>query len=121
MNSNHRHSCKRVMHHLLPVTCLVVFAFGVLVLRHRVEVAYILLAWFPTFIFLIAFAHEFVRGIHQFNHQMLHVAYDSSYALSLLGICLMLRAVIKRNRRLLVLTATFVAAIPLAYIFVTKR
>ena len=108
------------MHHLLPVTCFVVFAFGVLLLRHRVEVAYTLLAWFPAFVFLIAFAHEFVRGIHQFNHQMLHVAYDSSYALSLLGISLLLRAVIKRNRRMLVLAATLLAAIPLAYIFITQ-
>ena len=105
------------MHHLLPVTCFVVFAFGVLVLRHRVEVAYTLLAWFPALVFLIAFAHEFVRGIHQFNHQLMHVAYDSSYALSLLGICLILRAVIKRKQRLLVLAATLLAAIPLAYIF----
>jgi len=105
------------MNHLLPVTCFVVFAFGVLVLRHRVEVAYTLLAWFPALVFLIAFAHEFVRGIHQFNHQLMHVAYDSSYALSLLGICLILRAVIKRKQRLLVLAATLLAAIPLAYIF----
>ena len=108
------------MLHLLPVTCLVVFAFGVLVLRHRVEVAYALLAWFPAFIFLIAFAHELVRGIHQFNHQLLHVAYDSSYALSLLGICLILRAVLKHNRRTLVLAATLVAAIPLAYFSITQ-
>ena len=108
------------MHHLLPVTCFVVFAFGVLVLRHRVEVAYTLIAWFPAFVFLIAIAHEFARGIHQFNHQMLHVAYDSSYALSLLGIGLILRAVIKRNRRILVLAATLLAAIPLGYIFITQ-
>jgi hypothetical protein len=108
------------MHHLLPVTCFVVFAFGVLVLRHRVEVAYTLLAWFPALVFLIAVAHEVVRGIHQFNHQLMHVAYDSSYALSLLGICLILRAVIKRNRRLLVLAATLIAAIPVGYIFITQ-
>jgi hypothetical protein len=108
------------MHHLLPVTCLVVFGFGVLVLRHRVEIAYALLAWFPAFVFLIAFAHELVRGIHQFNHQLLHVAYDSSYALSLLGICLILRAVIKRNRRTLLLAATLIAAIPLGYILITQ-
>ena len=108
------------MYHLLPVTCLVVFAFGVLVLRHPVETAYALLAWFPACTFLIAIAHELVRGIHQFNHQLLHVAYDSSYALSLLGLCLLLRAVIKRNRRILVLAATLLAAIPLGYIFITQ-
>jgi hypothetical protein len=108
------------MYHLVPVTCLVVVAFGVLVLRHRVEVAFSLLAWFPAFTFLIAITHEFVRGIHQFNHQMLHVAYDSSYALSLLGICLILRAVIKRKRMIHVLAATLIAAIPLGYIFTTQ-
>jgi len=107
------------MYHLVLITCLVVFAFGVLVLRHPVEVAYTLLAWFPAFSFLIAIAHEFVRGIHQFNHQLLHVAYDSSYALSLLGIGLFLRAVIKRKRIILVLAATLIAVIPLAYVFTT--
>ena len=108
------------MYHLVPISCLVVFAFGVLVLRHPLEVAYTLLAWFPAFTFLIAIAHELVRGIHQFNHQMLHVAYDSSYALSLIGICLILRALIKRKRMILVLAATLIAAIPLAYIFTTQ-
>ena len=106
------------MHHLLLATCLVAVAFGVLVLRHPLEVAYVLLAWFPALTFLIAMAHEFVRGIQQFNHQLLHVAYDSSYALSLLGICLVLRAILKRKRRISILAATAVAGIPLAYIIV---
>jgi hypothetical protein len=108
------------MYHLVPVTCLVLLAFGVLVLRYRVEVAYILLAGVPACTFLIAIAHEFVRGIQQLNHQLLHVAYDSSYALSLLGICLILRAVIKRTRMIHVLAATLIAAIPIGYIFTTQ-
>ncbi len=106
------------MHHVVLVTCLVAVAFGVLVLRHPLEVAYVLLAWFPAVTFLIAMAHEFVRGIQQFNHQLLHVAYDSSYALSLLGICLVLRAILTRKRRVSILAATAVAGIPLAYIIV---
>ena len=108
------------MYHLFLVTCFVVFAFGVLVLRHPVEVAYTLFAWFPVFTFLIAITHELIRGIHQFNHQLLHVAYDSSYAMSLLGICLILRTVLKRKRRFLVLAATLIAAIPLGYIFTAQ-
>ena len=108
------------MHHLVPVTCLVIFAFGVLVLRYSVEVAYVVLAGFPASTFLIAFAHEYVRGIHQFNHQLLHVAYDSSYVLLLPGICLILRAVIKRKRKIVLLAATMIAAIPLGYIFITQ-
>jgi len=108
------------MYHLVPVTCLVLLGFGFLVLRYRVEVAYILLAWFPALTFIIAIAHESVRGIQQFNHQLLHVAYDSSYALSLLGICLILRAVIKRKRLIHVLPATLIAAVPLGYIFTTQ-
>jgi len=108
------------MYHLVPVTCLVLLGFGFLVLRYRVEVAYILLAWFPALTFIIATAHESIRGIQQFNHQLLHVTYDSSYALSLLGICLILRAVIKRKRMIHVLAATLIAAIPLGYIFTTQ-
>src|SRR5690349_6335879 len=108
------------MYHLVPVTCLVLLAFGVLVLRYPVERAYVLVAGFPVCTFLIAIAHESVRGIQQFNHQLLHVAYDSSYVLSLLGICLILRAVINRKRKIFVLAATLVAAIPLGYIFTTQ-
>jgi hypothetical protein len=104
--------------HLVLVTCLVAVAFGVLVLRHPLEVAYVLLAWFPAVTFLIAVAHEFIRGIQQFNHQLLHVAYDSSYALSLLGICLVLRAILKRKRMIGVLAATAIAGVPLAFIIV---
>ena len=48
------------MVHLLLVSCLVLFAFLILLLRHAVEIAYILLAWFPAITFLIAIAHEFV-------------------------------------------------------------
>ena len=106
------------MYHLFLVACLVAFAFGVLLMRHAVETAFTLLAWFPTVTFLIATGHEFVRGIQQFNHQLLHVAYDSSYALTLLGIALVLRAVIIRTRMIVVLIATFIAGIPLAYIFI---
>ena len=107
------------MYHLVLVICLLAFAFGVLLLRHAVEIAFTLLAWFPAVTFLIAIAHELVRGIQQFNHQLLHVAYDSSYVLSLVGICLLLRTVIKRKRRIVVLAATFISGIPLAFIFIT--
>ena len=108
------------MYHLILITCVVAIAFGVLALRHAVELAYILLAWFPAVTFLIAIAHESLRGIQQFNHQLLHVAYDSSYALSLLGICLVLRAVTKHKRWTGVSAATLIAGIPLAYILITQ-
>src|SRR5262245_14914479 len=108
------------MYHLVLITCLLAVAFGVLLRRNVVEMAYALLAWFPAVTFLIAIAHEFVRGIQQFNHQLLHVAYDSSYVLSLLGICLILSAVIKRKRIILICAATLIAAIPLGYIFAAQ-
>ena len=108
------------MYHLVPITGLVLLAFGVLVLRYPVERAYTLVAGFPVCAFLIAIAHEFFRGIQQINHQLLHVAYDSSYVLSLLGICLILRAVLKRKRLIHVLAPTLIASIPLGYIFITQ-
>ncbi len=108
------------MYHLVLVTCMVLLAFAVLIPRHPVEIAYVLLAWFPALIFLIGIAHEFARGIQQFNHQLLHVAYDSSYALSLIGICLTLRAVLKRRRIIFVVAATIVAGIPLGHILTTQ-
>jgi len=108
------------MYHLVPITCLVLLAFGVLVLRYRVEVAYTLLGGFPTLAFIVAHCSRVSPRDQQFNHQLLHVAYDSSYALSLLGICLILRAVIKRKRLIHVLPATLIAAVPLGYIFTTQ-
>ena len=42
------------MYHLVPITCLVLLTFGVLVLRYRVEVAYTLLGGFPTLAFIVA-------------------------------------------------------------------
>ena len=124
MNESRRQSCKRVkgieMYHLLPVSCLIAIAFGILVLRYPAEIAYLLLAWFPAATFLIASAHEYVSSIQQFNHQLLHVAYDSSYVLLLLGICVILRGVLKHKRIHAVLAATFIAGMPLGFIFITQ-
>ena len=108
------------MDHLLFVSCLVVIIFGVLSRRYPVEKAYWLLVAFPTLIFLVAIAHESLRGIQQLNHQLLHVAYDSSYALLLLGIILLLRAVLMRKLITAVAAGAFIAGIPLGHIFVTQ-
>jgi hypothetical protein len=110
------------MHQLLLVLigCLIVAAFGLLSRRYPVEKAFWLLVSFPTLIFLVALADESWRGIQQLNHQLLHLAYDSSYALLLLGLILLLRAILKRKLILLVAAGTIIAAIPLAHIFITQ-
>jgi hypothetical protein len=109
------------MYHLLIICCLIVITFGVLSRRYPVEVAYWLLASFPTIIFLVGMADEFFRGIRQINHQLLHLAYYSSYALLLLGILLILRAILKRKLIIHVAAGTCVAGIPLGYIFITQQ
>jgi hypothetical protein len=88
---------RKEMHHLLPVVLLIVVAFGVLARRYPIEKAYWSLVSFPTLIFLMAMLDESLRGIQQLNHQLLHVAYDSSYTLLLLGLILLLRAVLRRK------------------------
>ena len=110
------------MHHLLLVLvcCLIVVAFGVLSRRYSVEKAYWLLVSFPTLIFLVAMVDESLRGIQQLNHQLLHVAYDGSYALSLIGLILLIRAVLKRKLIIPVTAGTLIAGIPLAHIFITQ-
>jgi hypothetical protein len=110
------------MHHLflVLVCCLIVVAFAVLSRRYPVEKAYWLLVAFPTLIFLVAIADESWRGIQRLNHQLLHVAYDSSYALLLLGLILLIRAVLKRKLVIRVVAATFIAGIPLGHIFITE-
>ena len=110
----------KTMHHLLPVCGLIAITFGVLTRRYSVEKAYLLLISWPTLIFLVAMADESLRGIQQLNHQVLHVAYDGSYALLLLGILLLLRAVLRRKFIVLVAAGTVIAAIPLGHIFITQ-
>lgn len=108
------------MHHLLPVFFLIVIVFGVLARRYPVEKAYSLLGAFPTLIFLGAMIDESLRGIQQLNHQLLHVAYDSSYVLLLLGLILLLRAVLKRKLIILVAAGSCISAIPLGHILLTQ-
>ena len=110
------------MHHLLLILicCLIAAVFGLLSRRYPVENAYWSLASFPALILLVALLDEFLRGIQQLNHQLLHVAYDSSYALILLGLILLLRAVLRRKPVILVATGTLIAGIPLAHIFIAQ-
>lgn len=108
------------MHHLLPVCGLIAITFGVLTRWYSVEKAYWLLVTLPTLTFLLALTDEALRGIQQLNHQLLHVAYDSSYALLLLGILLLLRAVLRRKLIVLVAAATVIAGIPLGHILITQ-
>ena len=107
------------MHHLLLTCCLIVITFGLLIRWYRVEVVYRLLAPFPTFIFLVGMVDEYFRGIQQFNHQVLHLAYDSSYVLLLVGIIFVLLAILKRKLTILIVAGTCIAGIPLGYIFIT--
>ena len=105
---------------MLPVLVLIAAAFGPLARRLPVEKAYWSLVAFPTLIFLVALLDEFLRGIQQLNHQLFHVAYGSSYALLLLGLILLLRAVLRRKPIILVAAGTVIAAIPLGHIFITQ-
>ena len=107
------------MFHLLLTGCLIVITIGVLSIRYPVERIYPLTAPFPTLIFIVGVVDEYFRGIQKFNHQTLHLAYDSSYLLLLLGIILVLRAILKRKLKILLLLGTCIAGIPLSYIFIT--
>jgi hypothetical protein len=109
------------MYHLLLTGCLIVITFGVLVRRYRVEAVYCLIVPFPTLIFLMGMVHEHFRGIQKFNHQVLHLAYDSSYVLLLVGLIIILRAILKRKLTILIVAGTCIAGIPIGYIFITQR
>jgi hypothetical protein len=109
------------MSHLLLTGCLIIITLPVVTRRYPIETVYRLFAPLPTLIFLVGTIDEYFRGIKQFNHQVLHVAYDSSYVLLLVGIILVLRAVLKRNLTILIVAATCIAGIPLGYIFISHR
>lgn len=107
------------MFHLLLTGCLIAVTGGMLIRRYPIERVYWLLVPVPTLIFLVCIVDEYFRGIQQFNHQVLHLAYDSSYLLLLVGLFLVLRAILKRKLRVLLVAGTCIAAIPLSYIFIT--
>ena len=107
------------MFHLFLTGCLVAITIGTLIRRYPIERVYWLLAPFPTLVFLVGIVDEYFRGIQKFNHQTLHLAYDSSYLLLLVGIILVLRAILKRKLRVLLLIGTCIAGLPLSYIFIT--
>ena len=109
------------MHHLLPVCIFVVITFFLLTRRYSVEKSYWIFVSAPTVLLLAALADESFRGIQQINHQLLHVAYDSSYALLLLGLILLLRAVLKRRLIIRVAAGTCIAGIPLGHILITHH
>jgi hypothetical protein len=108
------------MYHFLPVFGFGVLSFWLLVRRMPLENAFYLVSWFPVAVFLVGFVDEFIRGIRQVNHQLLHVAYDASYLLTLLGIVLILRTVILKRVGLLIIATTFLAGLPLGHILLTK-
>lgn len=109
------------MYHLLLTCCLIIITSGVLIRWYPIEVVYRLLAPFPTLIFLVGMFDEYLRGIQKFNHQVLHLAYDSSYVLLLVGIILVLHAILKRKLTILIVAGTCLAGIPLGYIFLTHH
>lgn len=108
------------MYHLLLVCTFLVLAFGILISRYPTRVVYPILASIPISTFLVASTHEYFRGIQQFNHQLLHVAYDSSYALSLLGLLVILRGIIKRKPIVLIAVTTCLAGVPLGWLWITQ-
>ena len=108
------------MYHLLLTCCVIAITFAVLTRQYRVEAVYWLLASFPTLIFLVGMVDEYFRGIRQFNHQVLHVAYDSSYALLLIGIILVLRAILRRKLITQIVAGTCIAGLPLGYVFIAQ-
>ena len=109
------------MYHLLFTCCLIAITLGMLTRQYRVETVYSLLVPIPTLLFFVGMIDEYFRNIQQFNHQLLHVAYDSSYALLLVGIILVLRSVLKRTRRILVVAGTCIAGIPLGHLYLTQH
>ncbi|HKE59365.1 MAG TPA: hypothetical protein VKB46_21800 [Pyrinomonadaceae bacterium] len=104
------------MHHLVPAAILLTVAFFLLASRFPATKAYPSVSWVPVTLLLAANAAEHWYGIGWFSHVMFHLAYDTSYMATLLGIVLVLTLVLKRKSYLPVLIAILIAAIPLTYL-----
>lgn len=104
------------MHHLIPIVCLIILTFCLLAKRYSFEIGYLSLCGLP----IAAFGLARVIGFRQFEHRLLHIAYDSSYILVMIGLALILQAVIRKRRVLFLLIATCFAGIPLTHILIMQ-
>ena len=101
------------MRHLVPTFILITILLGYLTMRYSVEVGHIILSLFPSVTYLIGFVHESIVGSAQFNHRVLHIAYDSSYILLLIGLIILLRSMVRGNFCIYIPLTTLLAAFPL--------
>ena len=109
------------MHHLLASFLLVAIPFALLAKCYTAEKGYYLCSWVPAGLFLLAFINDTLSGFGRIEHVLFHLAYDTSYLLTLLGLLLILRGVIKKRRVWFVVLATLVASVPIIQILIAQR
>ncbi len=104
------------MHHFIPTLFLMIFALVYLAFRYSIDAAFIFTSPFPSAAYLIAYLHEIMVGLGPFNERVLHIAYDSSYILVLVGLLIALRALLTGGNFIYIAIATGLAAFPLSFL-----
>ena len=104
------------MRHLVPAAIFLAIAFFLLVRRFQITSAYFTLSWIPLVLMVVAVGDEHLYGFGWFTHVMFHLAYDTSYFLTLLGIVLVLNFILRRKSIAPVLLPIVISVTPLAYL-----
>ena len=104
------------MRHLVPTAALLAITFLLLAKRLLVNKAYCSVSCVPIVFFLGANAIEQWYGFGWLTHVMFHLAYDTSYLLTLLGIVLVLISILHRDSVRPVLLAIFISTVPVMYL-----
>jgi hypothetical protein len=109
------------MHHLFLSLIIIAAILSVLAWFYGLERGYLLSSCIPLMLWLIGVAYQYFIGFTRLADVVFHLAYDMSYFLVLAGLVLLLRAVIRRQGRLIAIGATCLASIPLIEVVIQRR
>ena len=101
------------MLHILLSFLLIALALIISVRQHGAQRGYLILAWVPLALLLIAASYESAFGFKRFAEVIYHFAYDTSYILSLAGIMLLLTSVLRRTPKKMLFIGIVISAIPI--------
>lgn len=101
------------MLHILLSFLLIAIALIISVRQNGTQRGYLILAWVPLALLLIAAGCESAFGFKRFAEVIYHFAYDTSYILSLAGIMLLLTSVLRRTPKKMLLIGIVISAIPI--------
>lgn len=109
------------MTHLLLSVLLASLALTVSVGRNGLDYGFLAVSIVPGVLLLIALISEEAVGFGRFGEVTYHFAYDLSYVLLLVGLCLVLSTIIRGRWKTRILVGTFLSAVPIVQLLIVEK